>query len=136
MAKVKLQWKPPKELANDPMYQYDGALDVLAKVYRQDGLLGWYRVGNLWVESVKGERATRSSLFSWEPPLTKGVAYTWSDAFCSASNQGMDKQITKGVLSQAILFTTKDQYTFAVIALLHFWQNMQARAPKLPLKQA
>lgn len=45
MAKVKLQWKPPKELANDPMYQYDGALDVLAKVYRQDGITGWYRVG-------------------------------------------------------------------------------------------
>ncbi len=46
MAKVKLQWKPPKELANDPMYQYDGALDVLAKVYKQDGISGWYRVSS------------------------------------------------------------------------------------------
>ncbi|KAI9028484.1 mitochondrial carrier domain-containing protein [Hyaloraphidium curvatum] len=80
MAKVKLQWKPPKELANDPMYQYKGALDVLAKVYKQDGISGWYR--------------------------------------------GMDKQITKGVLSQAILFTTKDQYTFAVIALYALAQRV------------
>jgi len=46
--------------------------------------------------------------------------------------QGMDKQITKGVLSQAILFTTKDQYTFAVIALIQMWNAFRARA-KLPL---
>jgi hypothetical protein len=44
----------------------------------------------------------------------------------------MDKQITKGVLSQAILFTTKDQYTFAVIALIQMWNAFRARA-KLPL---
>lgn len=39
----------------------------------------------------------------------------------------MDKQITKGVLSQAILFTTKDQYTFAVIALIQAWNAIQSR---------
>ncbi|KAI9189775.1 hypothetical protein H9P43_001208 [Blastocladiella emersonii ATCC 22665] len=43
MAKVKMQYKPPKEHANDPRFQYKGAVDVLRKVAKSEGLQGWYK---------------------------------------------------------------------------------------------
>jgi adenine nucleotide transporter 17 len=60
MAKVRLQWKPPKDEEEDDddtdnyinynkkkafkYERYSGAIDVLQKVYKSDGILGWYKV--------------------------------------------------------------------------------------------
>ncbi|KAG2225315.1 hypothetical protein INT45_005559 [Circinella minor] len=72
MAKVRLQWKPSKEL-QDKVEPYKGAGDVLARVLKQDGFFGWYK--------------------------------------------GMSTQISKAVLSQALLFMMKDLFTnYTVIA--------------------
>ncbi|KAJ3342125.1 ADP/ATP carrier protein [Gonapodya sp. JEL0774] len=75
LAKVKLQWKPPKELVESgnkeqiEKLQYKSSLDVLRKVYESDGVLGWYK--------------------------------------------GMNAQIYKAVLNQAILFVTKEQVSIS-----------------------
>ncbi|CAO3597899.1 unnamed protein product [Absidia cylindrospora] len=76
MAKVRMQWKPSKEMAGK-VQAYKGALDVLARVMKQEGFFGWYR--------------------------------------------GMSTQISKAVLSQALLFMMKDiftNYTILAYALL------------------
>jgi len=62
--------------------RYNGALDVLAKVYEQKGFQGWY--------------------------------------------QGMQAQITKAVISQALLFGIKDYmegYTLLVLIAITKWRN-------------
>ncbi|KAJ3194930.1 ADP/ATP carrier protein [Irineochytrium annulatum] len=82
MAKVRMQWRPPKNVAGLSEKQinsikYSGSIDVLKKVFESDGLIGWYK--------------------------------------------GMQTQITKAVLCQAILFVGKDQfaaYTLMLFALL------------------
>ncbi|ORZ18825.1 mitochondrial carrier domain-containing protein [Absidia repens] len=76
MAKVRMQWKPSKEMEGK-VEAYKGALDVLARVIKQEGFFGWYR--------------------------------------------GMSTQISKAVLSQALLFMMKDiftNYTILAYALL------------------
>ncbi|KAI9489580.1 mitochondrial carrier domain-containing protein [Zychaea mexicana] len=42
MAKVRLQWKPSKEI-QDKVEPYKGAGDVLARVLKSDGFFGWYK---------------------------------------------------------------------------------------------
>ncbi|CAG8607385.1 5218_t:CDS:2, partial [Paraglomus occultum] len=104
MAKVRLQWKSPKSLAEEredetkleeSVYEdrstekskrafgkkqnarYNGAIDVLKKVWIADGFFGWYK--------------------------------------------GMQAQITKAVLSQALLFWVKEyttRYTILLFALV------------------
>ncbi|KAG1456794.1 hypothetical protein G6F56_006753 [Rhizopus delemar] len=72
MAKVRLQWKPSKE-SKEKIVPYKGALDVLARVLKTEGVVGWYN--------------------------------------------GMSTQITKAVLSQALLFMMKDIFTnYTVLA--------------------
>lgn len=50
MAKVRLQWKPPQQLSDSlskeelELIKYRSAFDVLRKVYRSEGLIGWYKV--------------------------------------------------------------------------------------------
>ena len=49
MAKVKLQWKPPsgiKTLSKEDQekIRYRSSWDVLTKVYRENGAVGWYQV--------------------------------------------------------------------------------------------
>ncbi|KAF9433040.1 ADP/ATP carrier protein [Entomortierella beljakovae] len=76
MAKVRLQWKPSKKDAATHT-PYKGAIDILTRVYKKEGLIGWYT--------------------------------------------GMQTQISKAVLSQALLFMVKDQlekYTIVLFALL------------------
>jgi len=80
-AKVRLQWKPPKELADDPRYKYNGALDVLSKVYQSDGIPGWYK--------------------------------------------GMAQQLFKGIITQAILFQTKEQWSYVVVMLFNFLASLR-----------
>lgn len=43
MAKVRLQWKPSKEI-QDKVVAYKGAGDVLARVLKNEGFFGWYKV--------------------------------------------------------------------------------------------
>ncbi|CDS08666.1 hypothetical protein LRAMOSA10027 [Lichtheimia ramosa] len=76
MAKVRLQWKPSKEI-QDKVKPYKGSIDVLTRVLQTEGFFGWYR--------------------------------------------GMGAQISKAVLSQALLFMMKDiftNYTIMAYALL------------------
>ncbi|KAI8886052.1 mitochondrial carrier [Backusella circina FSU 941] len=76
MAKVRLQWKPSKEM-RDKVVTYKGSIDVLTRVLKTEGFTGWYK--------------------------------------------GMSAQISKAVLSQALLFMIKDiftNYTILAFALL------------------
>ncbi|KAI8930291.1 mitochondrial carrier domain-containing protein [Entophlyctis helioformis] len=48
MAKVRMQWRPPKDLGHltekeREMIQYKSSLDILRKVYKTDGFAGWYK---------------------------------------------------------------------------------------------
>ena len=43
MAKVRLQWRPSKEM-KDKVVAYKGSVDVLARVLKTDGFFGWYKV--------------------------------------------------------------------------------------------
>ncbi|KAJ3284875.1 ADP/ATP carrier protein, partial [Blyttiomyces sp. JEL0837] len=48
MAKVRMQWKPPKSAESlsekqRKALQYHGSIDVLRKVFESDGILGWYK---------------------------------------------------------------------------------------------
>ncbi|KAJ3047973.1 ADP/ATP carrier protein [Rhizophlyctis rosea] len=82
MAKVRLQWAPPKitdgELSDDEKESitYKSAPDVLRKVFASEGLAGLY--------------------------------------------QGMEAQIVKAVLCQAILFVCKDEISVYTMILLRF----------------
>jgi len=76
MAKVRLQWKAPKEMEGK-IQAYTGSFDVLGRVLKSEGFFGWYK--------------------------------------------GMSTQISKAVLSQALLFMMKDiftRYTIMVFALV------------------
>ncbi|KAK9760664.1 hypothetical protein K7432_015093 [Basidiobolus ranarum] len=79
MAKVRLQWKPPKNADTSKHHErYNGAIDVLKKVWKKDGLKGLYN--------------------------------------------GMDAQIYKAVLSQALLLMLKEKlsiYTLLMFALFN-----------------
>ena len=46
MAKIRMQWKPPVTRGEKPPVaaQYTSSLDILRKVYAQEGLNGWYKV--------------------------------------------------------------------------------------------
>lgn len=71
MAKVRMQWKPPKDFCNlsekeRAALTYKSSFDVLVKVFQDEGFRGFYH--------------------------------------------GLQTQITKAVISQAILFTSKDRF--------------------------
>jgi adenine nucleotide transporter 17 len=70
------------------------AVSLLAKVLREEGVLGWYQVRRFKCLVIDTVRST--SFF-----------------------QGMGAQITKAVLSQALLFTLKDQFErYALVIML------------------
>ncbi|KAJ2962440.1 hypothetical protein NQZ79_g2365 [Umbelopsis isabellina] len=84
MAKVRLQWKAPKEMKGK-IQAYTGSFDVLSRVLKTEGFFGWYK--------------------------------------------GMSTQISKAVLSQALLFMMKDiftRYTIMVFALVRALKVKQA----------
>jgi solute carrier family 25 (peroxisomal adenine nucleotide transporter), member 17 len=75
---------------------HDGALDILRRVLREEGPLGWYQV-----RSLDHPHALKLSLIV---------------------KQGMGAQILKAVLSQGVLFMSKDQFerwAILVIAALY-----------------
>ena len=48
MAKVRMQWKPPKNVKfnnneDKDNVEYKSAWDILKKVYKTDGFSGWYK---------------------------------------------------------------------------------------------
>lgn len=43
MAKVRLQWKPSKDI-QDKVVAYKGSIDVLTRVLKTEGFFGWYKV--------------------------------------------------------------------------------------------
>ncbi|KZT01402.1 adenine nucleotide transporter [Laetiporus sulphureus 93-53] len=84
-AVVEHQPLPPKHAYHHAHSKHVGALDILARVWRKRGFLGWY--------------------------------------------QGMGAQITKAVISQALLFMSKDQFEhWALAIMVLFWK---LRQPKL-----
>ncbi|KAJ3201268.1 ADP/ATP carrier protein [Entophlyctis luteolus] len=82
MAKVRMQWSPPKSLTNlteieQESFKYRDSIDVLKKVFATDGVAGWYK--------------------------------------------GMNTQIVKAVLCQAILFVSKEKFlehTLTIFSLM------------------
>ena len=119
MAKVRIQTRgsdarmaKEKGLPAPPHHAYHhganskhpGALDLLKAVYKRDGLVGWYQVSSLY------------QMFG-NLPLT------------TAFPQGMSAQIIKAVLSQALLFMSKDQFehwALAIMAMLYAVKNKRA----------
>ncbi|KND04347.1 uncharacterized protein SPPG_00078 [Spizellomyces punctatus DAOM BR117] len=81
MAKVRMQWKPPKDVGglsakDKENITYKSSVDILQKVLAREGLAGWYK--------------------------------------------GLQPQIVKAVLCQAILFVCKDQFGTLTLFLLSF----------------
>jgi hypothetical protein len=77
MAKVRLQYKPSKQIYTThelSSLEYKGALDVLNKVYRSNGVRGWYK--------------------------------------------GMETQVGKAVLCQAVLFVSKEKFSVLTVWLM------------------
>ncbi|PKY39049.1 mitochondrial carrier [Rhizophagus irregularis] len=98
MAKVRLQWKPPKDDEDDEdnyinkkksfkYERYSGAIDVIQKVYKTDGIPGLYK--------------------------------------------GMQAQITKAVLSQALLLYVKEYTTKYTIMLFILFGKLLAGKKKV-----
>ncbi|KAJ1650608.1 hypothetical protein IWQ61_008633 [Dispira simplex] len=84
MAKVRLQWKPPKALlqrSGQAAASYTSAMDVLYCAWKQDGWLGWYK--------------------------------------------GMGTQITKAVLTQALLLMIKDKLEAYTIFLFFMVRKLR-----------
>ncbi|KAF8339584.1 mitochondrial carrier domain-containing protein [Cantharellus anzutake] len=94
MAKVRVQARGSTEAEEDDAAEkgeapakktprYTGSLDVLKRVLKEDGFIGWYR--------------------------------------------GMNAQITKAVLSQALLFMSKDQFERYALAIMIVWSKLSAK---------
>ncbi|TPX61725.1 hypothetical protein PhCBS80983_g00997 [Powellomyces hirtus] len=94
MAKVKMQWKPPKHVAtlsqkDRDAVTYKSSIDILQKVFKKEGLAGWYN--------------------------------------------GLQPQIIKAVICQAILFVCKDQFGAWTLMLFAFFAKAKkARSVALP----
>ena len=93
--------RPHRHEYHHDKHRHAGALDILARVWRKEGLLGWYQVRRP---------------HSWE------FAYKRSPRVA----QGMEAQITKAVISQALLFLSKEQFEHWTLALvIAIWQLRQ-----------
>ncbi|KAI8998036.1 mitochondrial carrier domain-containing protein [Gaertneriomyces semiglobifer] len=91
MAKVRMQWKPPKNVEGLSQKEveaitYKSSIDILQKVMKKEGLKGWYK--------------------------------------------GLQPQIVKAVLCQAVLFVCKDQFAaWTIILFSLFNRAKQVHAP-------
>ena len=80
----------------------DGAVNILARVLRKDGFLGWYKV--------------------WSPALwTRTIGF-----MCHL--KGMGAQILKAVLSQGVLFMSKEQFEQYALAIVVLYYRLRLRA--------
>ena len=115
MAKVRLQWKPADYKTNDKV-RYTGAIDVLRRIYQRDGFTGLYKVAS---SHARGGMSTDGSLVFLSPILSLSHALTLPGRPGSPL-QGMQAQISKAVLSQALLFVLKDKLTLYTYVLFVF----------------
>lgn len=76
-----------------------GALAILTRVWKREGFVGWYQV-----------------------MCEDGMASTFS----TFSPQGMQAQISKAVLSQALLFMSKEQFEHWAFAIMIFAARLSA----------
>jgi len=110
MAKVRIQTRrkdadegengalPQPATGNARRPQNEGAADILARVLRTEGFLGWYKVCS-------------SALLFDSVLFVDGIF-----------SKGMGAQILKAVLSQGVLFVSKEQfeqYALAIIVLCY-----------------
>jgi len=102
-AKVRIQTRSDDTEEDDgtlspiPGYHHDrsshaGAITILTKVLQKEGVTGWYQVGHFH-------------------PTKPNIDL---NNIC----QGMSAQITKAVLSQALLFMSKDQFEQWAVAIM------------------
>ena len=109
MAKVRIQTRKKDAEENDDgtlpepantgrrRRQNEGAVDILARVLRTEGFMGWYKV---WASVIL-------DTCNW---------------FMCCCLKGMSAQILKAVLSQGVLFMSKEQfeqYALAIIVLFY-----------------
>ncbi|KAI9103039.1 mitochondrial carrier domain-containing protein [Phlyctochytrium arcticum] len=92
MAKVRMQWKPPKTMASlsakdQENLTYKSAADILQKTLKNEGIAGWYK--------------------------------------------GLQPQIVKAVICQAVLFVCKDQFATLTLAIFALLARGKARAAQL-----
>ena len=106
MAKVRIQAGTDKDSGTLPTTnskakpQSTGAVEILRRVLREKGFLGWYQV--------------RLS------PLIM------VNSIHPSSSQGMGAQITKAVLSQALLFMSKDQFEIYALFIMNFFYRLRS----------
>lgn len=74
--------------------KHAGALDILARVWKREGFVGWYQVCPSTIMRHRRLICLR--------------------------NQGMKAQIIKAVLSQALLFMSKEQFEHWALAIMIF----------------
>jgi adenine nucleotide transporter 17 len=105
MAKVRVQAHGSKGEVNEEgkpaKPRYNGAVDVLKKVYKSDGFVGWYQVCEANLVSLR---------------ILPG-------------SQGMSAQIIKAVLAQALLFVSKDQFEQYALLIMLAWQRLANASP-------
>lgn len=99
MAKVRIQARTAdagdeEQHPGSYHHKHAGALDILARVWKREGFVGWYQVCQSTVM-----RRRRLIYFR---------------------NQGMQAQIIKAVLSQALLFMSKEQFEHWALAIMIF----------------
>ena len=105
MAKVRVQahGSASEKVEGKPhVPKYSGAVDVLKKVYKSEGLVGWYQVRH-------------SAL----PHSIESLCFL----------QGMGAQILKAVLAQAFLFMSKDQFEHYALVIMIVWQRLITASP-------
>jgi hypothetical protein len=114
MAKVRIQTRKkggeenedgtlpePANTAGKRHRKNEGALDILARVLRKEGFLGWYKV--------------------WSP------AHFWTRTIWLISHlKGMGAQILKAVLSQGVLFMSKEQFEQYALAIVVLYYRLSA----------
>lgn len=78
-----------------------GALGLLLRVLRKEGFIGWYQV----------------NITALSPPTPS-----------NSVQQGMSAQIIKAVLSQALLFVSKEQFEHWALAFMVLFAKITARS--------
>ena len=81
--------------------KHPGALEILSRVWKREGFTGWYQASRSFVNSYK--RSINSFI------------------------QGMQAQITKAVLSQALLFMSKEQFEHWALAVMIFAARLSSQ---------
>ena len=85
--------------------QNEGAVEILTRVLRTEGFLGWYKV------------CGGPAHFSETGRLANGPCYL----------KGMGAQILKAVLSQGVLFMSKEQFEQYALALMVLYYRLASR---------